>query len=67
MIKRIVAETLALLWAIIATAFAAAMLGGLAGVIFVPVFLIGGFVFYSFARAWMRDVLEINAHPNRKT
>jgi H+/Cl- antiporter ClcA len=47
------------MWALIAAAVMAAILGGVVGVIFVPMFLIGGLVFYAFARAWMRDVLEV--------
>ncbi|MFY9557369.1 MAG: hypothetical protein WAV47_21875 [Blastocatellia bacterium] len=59
MVKRITAEILAVLSALLITAFTAAILGGLVGVVFLPVFLIGGVYFYILVRAWMRDVFEL--------
>lgn len=58
--KRIIAEVLAVLAALVMSAFTAAILGGMVGVIFWPVFLIGGLVYYTFVRSWMRDVFEVS-------
>ena len=58
--KRIIAEILAVLSALVMSAFTAAILGGMVGVVFWPIFLIGGLVYYTFARSWMRDVFEVS-------
>lgn len=64
-VKRIVAEILSFLSAVLITVFAAGILFGATANIFWPVFFLGGFVFYLFARSWMYDVFEINVKRGR--
>jgi len=59
LLKKIIAEILAITGGFFFTIASAMLLGGLVINVFLPPFIIGGVIFYLFARAWLYQVMEL--------
>ena len=59
LLKKIIAELLAVTCGFFFTIASAMVLGGVIFNLFLPPFIVGGVIFYFFARAWLYQVLEL--------